>query len=484
MSKKKTTEEYKSELKSINHNIEPCEEYQGANIKILHRCLICGNIWKINPHNILSGYGCPTCALVKKTKTTEEYKERLKSINPNIEPLEEYINNKTKILHRCLICGNIWKTSPNNALNGYGCPACALVKKTKTIEEYREQLKSINPNIEPLEEYINNKTKILHRCLICNYEWKATPGNILVGRGCPACVGVKKRTAEEYKEELKSINPNIEPYEEYINTDTKILHKCLICGNIWKAAPTNILRGNSCPDCASLKRRKTTEEYKSELKSINPNIEPLEEYVTAHVKILHKCLICGNTWKIKSNDALRGVGCPKCNTVKKTTEEYKSELKEKNPNIEPLEEYINNKTKILHKCLKCENTWKTTPSSILKGNGCPHCRSSHGEKAVENFLLENKISFIPQKKFSDCKDKQPLPFDFYLPEKNIAIEYQGIQHYKPVETFGGEKRLHKQRHHDWLKRKYCQKKGITLITISYKENVKNVLEIKLNMNEI
>ena len=405
-----------------------------------------------------------------RKRTTEEYKKELEG--RNIECLEEYINSYTKILHKCLICNYEWKAIPNNILNGRNCPTCAKVGQTKTTKEYKKEIE--NRNIECLEEYKSAFTKILHRCLICNYEWKATPTNILRGNSCPNCAKTKQtKTTEEYKKEIE--NRNIECLEEYINNSTKILHKCLKCGNTWKAAPNSILGGSNCPACAGNKK-KTTEEYKEELKDINPNIICLEEYINNSTKILHKCLKCGNTWKAKPNNILHGTNCPVCfGTPKKTTEEYKTKLKDINPNIICLEEYKTGKTKIFHKCLICGNTWAAIPNSILNGNGCPHCKFSHGEKAVEAFLAENKINYIPQKRFSDCRDKRSLSFDFYLPELNIAIEYNGRQHYESIEAFGGEKQLHLQRHHDWLKRKYCRDKGITLITISYDEDVEKIL---------
>ena len=415
MGKRKATEEYKEELKSKNINIECLEEYINNATKILHKCLICGNEWKTRPNDILKGHNCPACSK-KKQKTTEEYKEDLKSKNIKIEPLEEYINSSTKILHKCLICGNTWKAIPNNILSGYGCSKCATFKRTKTTEEYKEELKSKNINIECLEEYKGALTKIFHKCLICNYEWKIKPNTVLNGYGCPACYGNKRKTTEEYKEELKSKNINIECLEEYKGANVKILHKCLTCNYKWRVTPIHILKGN-CPVCSKKKQ--------------------------------------------------------------KTTEEYKEELKSKNINIECLEEYINSYTKILHKCKKCGNEWKAIPSSILRGSNCPYCNFSHGEKTIENFLIENKIQFNSQKKFADCRDKLPLSFDFYLPELNIAIEYQGRQHYEAIEHFGGEKRLHLQRHHDWLKRKYCKDNNIILITISYKEDVENVLKTYL-----
>lgn len=68
--------------------------------------------------------------------------------------------------------------------------------------------------------------------------------------------------------------------------------------------------------------------------------------------------------------------------------------------------------------------------------------------------------FENQKKFNDLKDKSYLKYDFYLPEKNTLIEFNGKQHYKEIAFFGGRKKFLKQKHHDWLKRKYAIKNNI------------------------
>ena len=88
--------------------------------------------------------------------------------------------------------------------------------------------------------------------------------------------------------------------------------------------------------------------------------------------------------------------------------------------------------------------------------------------------------YIPQKRFTQCRDKRPLPFDFYLPDYNICVECQGKQHYIAMEYFGGEKQLKNQLLHDEIKRNYCKKENIKLIEISYLEfkddSYKNILE--------
>jgi len=94
-----------------------------------------------------------------------------------------------------------------------------------------------------------------------------------------------------------------------------------------------------------------------------------------------------------------------------------------------------------------------------------------------------KINFETQKRFEDCRDKRTLPFDFYLPEHNLCIEYQGKQHYYALDFFGGKKAFNIRCFHDKLKREYCDNKSIRLIEIPYiydtKEKIYNFLKSKI-----
>lgn len=76
--------------------------------------------------------------------------------------------------------------------------------------------------------------------------------------------------------------------------------------------------------------------------------------------------------------------------------------------------------------------------------------------------------YIPQHKFDDCVHKRRLPFDFYLPEKRICIEYDGMQHEKPIEYFGGKKGFENTKIRDKIKNDYCKANNIKLIRVSYK----------------
>jgi very-short-patch-repair endonuclease len=129
--------------------------------------------------------------------------------------------------------------------------------------------------------------------------------------------------------------------------------------------------------------------------------------------------------------------------------------------------------------IKCQkHGWFTQQiSNHLMGQGCPKCKQSRGEKEIEQFLIDNGIEYITQKTFEGCKNKRMLPFDFYIPSKNLCIEYDGEFHTKPVEFFGGEESLKKTIKHDKIKDDFCKENGVNLIRISYIDfnNVKNIL---------
>jgi hypothetical protein len=155
--------------------------------------------------------------------------------------------------------------------------------------------------------------------------------------------------------------------------------------------------------------------------------------------------------------------------------EYIAKLSNINPNIIVLEEYVNTETKIKHKCKVCEHKWSVKPGNILAGKGCPKCNESHGEKNISNYLNINHIAYIPQYTFDDCKDVRKLPFDFYIPELNMCIEYDGEQHFKAVDHFGGEEGLKIRQLHDKIKTSYCEQNNILLLRINYDEDIEEKL---------
>ena len=351
-------------------------------------------------------------------------------------------------------------------------------RKSLTHEEFISRMNKINNNIEILGEYINNKTKIKCKCKIDGYEWEARPNDLLNGSGCPKCSSnIKNKTTEYFINEMKEINPNIEILGEYVNSKTKIKCRCKIDGYEWEAIPNNLLSGQGCQKCGVKsrveKQTKNHENFLEEMKEINENIEILGEYVNTRTKIKCKCKLDGYEWEATPNSLLSERGCPKCVGKYKTTEEFKQEMKEINNNIEILGEYINSATKIKCKCKLDGYEFQMIPSNLLKGQGCPKCNESKGEKRVAKYLDSRNIKYEPQYKFNDCRSKDRLPFDFYIPSLNIAIEYDGEYHYMIITRGKNDtyerafNRFVGTKVRDTIKTIYCKENNIKLIRIPY-----------------
>ena len=241
----------------------------------------------------------------------------------------------------------------------------------------------------------------------------------------------------------------------YINTHTSIEFQCKKCEKVFKKKPKefNKLKCN----CGVRK-----ENYTKSIES--KNILLIDDYSNCRKKLLHKCLKCENTF-ISSPKIIKNskYGCPYCAGVRISIVDYNKRLPK---NIIAVESYINSYTKIKHKCLDCENIWETKPNYILHMLcNCPFCSSSKGEKSISNLLNELNIKFEREKEVNI--DNNKYFFDFYLPELNIIIEYDGIQHFEPVDYFGGIDNYELVKKNDYVKNKWCFDNKILLIRIPY-----------------
>ena len=194
-------ESFREDLAVTAPDIEPLEEYKGTNIPILVRNKKCEHpAWKARPYTLLNGVGCPVCGREKAAKTRvrtdAEFVDELYVINPSITVVSNnnVINERVNV--RCNICGHEWSPVAYSLLSGKGCPHCSAIEgakkrkgrlAAKSNERFIEEVREINPTIEILSEYTNNKTKVLARCLVCNHEWNVVPASLLNGHGCPVC---------------------------------------------------------------------------------------------------------------------------------------------------------------------------------------------------------------------------------------------------------------------------------------------------------
>lgn len=352
-----------------------------------------------------------------KRKTTEEFRNELLKINPNIELIGEYVTCKKKIKVKDVRCGHIWDVVPSSLLKGHGCPVCSG-RVTKTHEKFIEEMEQLHPNIEVLSNYINSQTKLKCRCKICGYEWMVKPNTLLNGCGCGKCYGLY-RTNDDFKKQLKELHPYVSFEGNFNGNYGKLKFKCSLDGTEWTDVPKNVLRVKHC--CLTCQLRTLSERQ---------------------------------TW---------------------THEYYLERLQQVTKTIIPLERYVHNMTPIKHKCLVCGLEWDTVPSNLLDSGSCPECSSTKGESMITYYLKLYNIEFECQKSFDGLKYKNPLKYDFYLPNNNILIEYDGEFHYFPIFS---EESFKVEKIRDEIKTNYAKENGIRLIRIPYWEfeNIENILK--------
>lgn len=296
-----------------------------------------------------------------------------------------------------------------------------------------------------------------------------------------------KLTKDIFIDRSISIHNNKYDYKlvDYVNINTKVKIICPTHG-VFEQTPKKHLKGQGCGKCKGFK--KSTYDIVKEFTNIHGDkyIYSKVYYKGAKSKVIVICKEHGE-FKITPNDHLNGIGCKKCgikirnikNTL--TTQDFieKANKIHKNKYDYSLVEYKNTHVKVKIIC-KIHGIFEQTPHSHLRGNGCQFCKESKSENIISDILKTKNINFIRQKSFDDCKGlKNKLLFDFYLPDYNICIEYDGIHHFKPIEYFGGVTTYLKTVECDKIKNEYCKNKGIRLIRIKYDQDILNILNENL-----
>lgn len=271
----------------------------------------------------------------------------------------------------------------------------------------------------------------------------------------------------EYDERLLSYN--LIRIEDYINSYTPLLHKCIFCGKEFKRKPKELNKIR----CNCQKNKKS---YLDKITS--KNIELIGEYINMRKKIEHKCLNCKLVFLSTPKNILNSViGCPSCSGKKFSTEKYKQLLPN---NIHLLDDIYDGSNKYLkHQCDICKNIWETKPNYILHMNcGCPYCSSSKGEIKISNLLNELGIKFEKEKIIKI--DNTNYRFDFFISEMNLFIEYDGIQHFEPIKYFGGDNQFDIIKSNDMIKNNWISQNNFHLIRIPYYiKDIELDLSIKL-----
>lgn len=308
------------------------------------------------------------------------------------------------------------------------------MSKKKTHDEFiNEVYNLVGDEYLILSKYINAKEKIQIKHNDCGFEYETKPNTFLSqGSRCPKCFGLIQKTQNEFVSEIFDlVGDKYEILGEYINNKTKIKIKHNICNYEFNVIPSNFIKNNSrCPKCAYKIKNKDTNYFKQEIYNLVG-----DEYIV-------------------------------------------------------LGEYVENKSKIKIKHNTCNFKYEVAPNNFLSNESrCPNCSKSKGEKKISQYLDNLNITYKQEHRFTDCRNKIPLPFDFAIFNNNnelqFLIEFDGEFHF---ENTRADKFIKKHNiiegtiQRDKIKNEYCKVNNIPLIRIPYfqKDRIEEILNRRLS----
>lgn len=338
------------------------------------------------------------------------------------------------------------------------------------------------------EKYLGSNVKMRYICSQ-GHNHEMCWDNFKQGKRCPDCQRVKN--SKSRKKDFNIIDHSFEQEgytlitkeEEYKNASTKLYYICQK-GHKHSITWNSFNNGNRCPECA---KENTRLKLKLDFSIIKQEIgkegyillSTDEDYInnTSKLKMIcpegHKCEISWSNFQ-------QGKRCRECAIKDKAKKQridfniiQKAFEKECYILLSKEEEYKNKDSKLLYLCDKGHKNI-TNWSNFNSGCRCPKCNSPKGERKIIKYLESNNISFIHDKNIWNENDLRP---DFYLPSYNLVIEFDGIQHFEPVEHFGGEKNFQITQKRDRDKNEYCKKNNINILRIPYWEfdNIENII---------
>jgi hypothetical protein len=482
--------------------------FVNGNTKVIITCPIHGDFLQ-TPVGHLNG-GCKKCAdsnrdYLKVSLDTFKDRSNHKHKNKYDYSKVNYLNTSDKVIIGCPIHGDFEQIA-NSHMLGTGCPKCAGTAKLDT-DEFKNRAKQVHGDKYDYNKsiYKNTSTKLIITCPI-HGDFKQTPNSHLDGRGCSKCGidSVKKkgtRSQDEYVRLVEKIHNGKYSYEKtkYVNANTPIIITCPTHGDFVNTANKH-LRGQGCPKCAG---KFMDQDYFVQLaKEVHGGRYDYSQvfYQDSKTPVKIICQLHGPFLQAPTNHIWQKQGCPECGTEKAhekrklSPEEYIKRARDVHGN-KFLYDNLNYKGMNKYVTITCpkHGDFQQNAQNHLYGFGCPKCSESRGEKIVADILQKNNIDYFRQKRFEKCFNIGPsgkcttLPMDFYLPKFNTVIEYDGIQHFQPVDSFGGKKAFQKLKIRDEIKNTYCRENGIKMIRVSYKlpfSEIAPYILSQLNLNVV
>lgn len=355
------------------------------------------------------------------------------------------------------------------------------MSRRKTTEEFIEEANRVHNGKYTYEHtvYKNSSSKVTVTCPI-HGDFEVPAGHHIRSKsGCRKCNGNYQMNTTEFIQRAKEIHGNKYDYSksEYVNKNTKV---CIICpkhGEFWQKAEDHY-SGHGCRKCYEewfiANQTFPVEVFLEKAKERfgDKYVYDLSKYETLNSTITITCPEHG-TYEQVANTHLETEGCPRCGRLKAnktkslTQEEFIYKCKDVHGDKYDYSkvEYVKGRDKITIICPEHGEFITTASGHLYMGYGCPKCILKSQTK-----LLEKLEKVFPEETFkweyrNEWLGKQRI--DICLEKYCIGIEYDGKQHYVPIDYFGGEVAFREQVESDALKNQKCKENGFTLFRLKY-----------------
>lgn len=302
----------------------------------------------------------------------------------------------------------------------------------------------------------------------------------------------KKLNQQDVINEFRKIHGDKYDYSlvEYKNDSSKIKIICSLHGIFEQQVAAHKRQNQGCPICG---REKVNKIIRTRLVGNENFIKRIEklfgkdvfdysklDYKGAHKEVTLICRKCNNVETKVPNVWYKGFGCLKCqcrrpNPKQITKEQFIERAREIHGNKYNYDKinYVTLYKDVEIICPKHSSFFQKPTIHIHSKSNCPECNVSKGEEQISIFLNTHNIKYIYQHKVKINNSYHY--YDFYLPEYNIMIEYNGLQHYKPISFFGGQRGFNYLQERDGIKKEYSLANELNLIILSYKDDIEEIL---------